>query len=261
MLSVLNRGGEIVATKNIVPRFNGEGGIGTNAKKWLNGFFKWLTVENDATVGGALDVTGNTTVGGNLSVPTINSRNADYGWRTNSTTYSVGNMVKTPSLPSQNCLVCTTAGTSGANEPSYSGKTVGSSVSDGSVVWKIAGDFNSDIVTYDATDVIDLSTTTDVRYLDGTFKVIGHHLVVCNVMYEIDLKAAWKDDMRSYSGGKITNLLISPNTDSAVTIPGSRPYAAMLLYFDSSHEITINVSRPGITGYAPPIRVSGMYWI
>ena len=55
------------------------------------------------------------------------------------TSYSVGNMVKTPSLPSQYCLVCTTAGTSGANEPSYSGKTIGSSVSDGSVTWVVSG--------------------------------------------------------------------------------------------------------------------------
>jgi hypothetical protein len=53
------------------------------------------------------------------------------------TAYSVGNIVKTPSLPSQYCLVCTTAGTSGANEPSYNGKTIGSSVTDGSVTWTV----------------------------------------------------------------------------------------------------------------------------
>ena len=54
------------------------------------------------------------------------------------TTYSVGNIIKTPSLPSQYCLVCTTAGISGANEPVYSSPQVGNSVSDGSVTWKIA---------------------------------------------------------------------------------------------------------------------------
>ena len=34
-----------MATKNIVPRANGEGGIGTSAKRWLNGFFKNVTVD------------------------------------------------------------------------------------------------------------------------------------------------------------------------------------------------------------------------
>lgn len=53
------------------------------------------------------------------------------------TAYAVGNTVKTPSLPSQYCLVCTTAGTSGANEPTYSSVSVGDSVSDGSVTWEI----------------------------------------------------------------------------------------------------------------------------
>ena len=39
-----------MATKNIVPRANGEGGIGTSAKRWLNGFFKNITVETAANV-------------------------------------------------------------------------------------------------------------------------------------------------------------------------------------------------------------------
>lgn len=55
------------------------------------------------------------------------------------TAYTVGNMVKTPSLPAQYCLVCTTAGTSGANEPTYSSVSVGDSVTDGSVTWMVSG--------------------------------------------------------------------------------------------------------------------------
>jgi hypothetical protein len=38
-----------MATKNIVPRANGEGGIGTSAKRWLNGFFKNVTVDTSLT--------------------------------------------------------------------------------------------------------------------------------------------------------------------------------------------------------------------
>ena len=49
------------------------------------------------------------------------------------TEYSVGNVVKTPSLPSQSCLVCATAGTSGANEPTYDGGSW--YITDGSVTW------------------------------------------------------------------------------------------------------------------------------
>ena len=39
-----------MSTKNIVPRADGEGGLGTSAKKWLNGFFKNITVQTEANV-------------------------------------------------------------------------------------------------------------------------------------------------------------------------------------------------------------------
>lgn len=38
-----------MATKNIVPRADGEGSIGKTAKKWFQGFFKKLTVETELT--------------------------------------------------------------------------------------------------------------------------------------------------------------------------------------------------------------------
>ena len=113
------------------------------------------------------------------------------------TAYSVGNMVKTPSLPSQYCLVCTTAGTSGANEPSYSGKTVGSSVSDGSVTWKVAVNFNN-TVTYNATSVLDTTYIDSfgdtvgpyVKNIQGTLTIVGGHLhllhFTCNPVYNSD---------------------------------------------------------------------------
>ena len=39
-----------MATKNIVPRANGEGGIGTSVKRWLSGFFKNINVDTEAIV-------------------------------------------------------------------------------------------------------------------------------------------------------------------------------------------------------------------
>ena len=51
------------------------------------------------------------------------------------TEYSVGNIVKTPSLPSQTYLVCIVAGTSGTNEPDYSQTDVGDIIADGTTNW------------------------------------------------------------------------------------------------------------------------------
>jgi len=53
------------------------------------------------------------------------------------TRYDTGNVVKTPSIPSQYYLICTTAGTSGDSEPTYTDVSVGDSVSDGSVTWRV----------------------------------------------------------------------------------------------------------------------------
>ena len=53
------------------------------------------------------------------------------------TNYDVGNQVRTPSLPSQYVLSCTTAGTSGDGEPDYTDVAVGDSVTDGTVIWMV----------------------------------------------------------------------------------------------------------------------------
>lgn len=70
------------------------------------------------------------------------------------TVYAVGNQVKTPSLPSEHVLVCTVAGTSGANEPDYTNVSVGSTVTDGTVTWMVvqlvtsAGIFSTESASY-----------------------------------------------------------------------------------------------------------------
>ena len=53
------------------------------------------------------------------------------------TAYTVGNAVKTPSLPSQYYLICTTSGTSGSAEPDYTDVGIGDSVTDGTVTWRV----------------------------------------------------------------------------------------------------------------------------
>lgn len=69
------------------------------------------------------------------------------------TEYATGNIVKTPSLPSQYVLRCAEAGTSGSTEPSYSGASVGDTVTDGSVEWVIVSLATGNAADADASNV------------------------------------------------------------------------------------------------------------
>ena len=64
------------ATRNIVPRATGEGGIGTSAKIWNDGYFDDATVTYGvaaatATLSSTLDVNGNVTMGADGYVSTM----------------------------------------------------------------------------------------------------------------------------------------------------------------------------------------------
>lgn len=69
------------------------------------------------------------------------------------TEYATGNIVKTPSLPSQYVLRCTETGTSGSTEPSYSGASVGDTVTDGTVEWVIVSLATGNAADVDASNI------------------------------------------------------------------------------------------------------------
>ena len=58
-----------------------------------------------------------------------------YLLRQNSTQYAVGDIAFSASLPSSLVLQCTTAGTTAATEPDFSGAVESNTVTDGEVVW------------------------------------------------------------------------------------------------------------------------------
>lgn len=80
-------------------------------------------------------------------------------WQPN-TEYEVGNVLRTPSLPLQLQLTCTTAGTTGSAEPDYSEVEAGDTVTDGTAVFLV------DTVVSDGTMVAEaikaLASTNDV---------------------------------------------------------------------------------------------------
>lgn len=100
-----------MATKNIVPRATGEGGIGTSIKRWLCGFFNSLDVAN----------------GTNAPVNTLQR----------STTYALNDVAFYSGIDAKYFLKCTTAGTTDSTVPSFTGVTSGSTVTDGTVVWTV----------------------------------------------------------------------------------------------------------------------------
>lgn len=100
-----------MATKNIVPRATGEGGIGTAVKRWLIGFFNSLDVDN----------------GAKAPVNTLQR----------STAYALNDVAFHSGIDAKYFLKCTTAGTTGAALPDFTGVTSDSTVTDGTVVWTV----------------------------------------------------------------------------------------------------------------------------
>lgn len=103
-----------MATRSIVPRANGEGSIGTEAKQWGD-------VETQKLNG-------------------INTKDV-LQLRQNSTAYGVGDVVYASGLSSSLRLLCTTAGTTAASSPDFTGSTEGATITDGeagtAVTWTV----------------------------------------------------------------------------------------------------------------------------
>ena len=102
-----------MATRNIVPRANGEGSVGTAAKKW-----------------------------GNVQTVGINLNGFDVAklllLRKNGTAYEYNNIAVAKTLPAGLLLHCTTGGTTDTTEPDCSNVSIGDTVNDGTVVWTVS---------------------------------------------------------------------------------------------------------------------------
>lgn len=115
------------------------------------------------------------------------------------TEYSTGNIVKTPSLPSQYVLRCAEAGTSGSTEPSYSGASVGDTVTDGTVEWVIVS-----LATGNAADVDagNIGVNAEVDNSEAWASAIGGGAVA-------------EDDGRLVKGGTVYAVTNALETDIA----------------------------------------------
>uniref|UniRef100_UPI003F7FBFE4 phage baseplate protein n=1 Tax=Dialister succinatiphilus TaxID=487173 RepID=UPI003F7FBFE4 len=74
-----------------------------------------------------------------------------------STSYTVGTIIRSPSLPAGCVATCTTAGTSGTTEPKWT--AYGTTVADGSCKWKVNTDSQDTMVSERNKAINDMHTT------------------------------------------------------------------------------------------------------
>lgn len=123
-----------------------------------------------------------------------------------STAYSVGAVIHSPSLPAGCKATCTTAGTTGSTEPGWT--AYGTTVSDGTVTWKIETDVQSTIMN-EVTDAINR------KIVSGTGSGSG----------SIDLSAyAKKTDLSAYQTKLTFDTTPTANSTNPVTSGGIKSY-------------------------------------
>lgn len=143
------------------------------------------------------------------------------------TNYSLGNIVRTPSLPSQYCLECVafendgTSGTSGANEPVYSNPKEYDRVWDGSVLWEVKKYVGS-VTVYDnvaATQQIFENEWTDTA-VDN--RSAGKYIVIGRAIFKTDTTATGCRSIRikreSYVGDTVNTTTLSGTTGAGCAI-------------------------------------------
>ena len=121
-------------TRNIVPRANGEGNIGTTNKKWKGIYADTVTVDNvEADTVTVDNVEADTATVGNVKANTVTVGNVDVFFMLlkRNKAYKVGDIAYSPNLPSWARLECVVAGTTGRTEPEFSSIEKGDMTNDG----------------------------------------------------------------------------------------------------------------------------------
>lgn len=182
-----------MSTRNIVPRANGEGNIGTTNKKW----------------GG---INANTVTVNNVEANTVTVNNVDVFFMLlkRNKTYKVGDIAYSPNLPSWTRLECVVAGTTGDSEPNFS------SIENGGVM---TNDGTCTFIIDDVRDMTRVGAVMASLYIppgyvlaDGSTKSRADYPRLVNLIEKYNL---WTDDttndLGKYGKGDNNTTFLLPN--------------------------------------------------
>jgi len=148
--------------------------------------------------------------------------------RKNSTAYVVGDVKRSPTLPSYAYIECTIAGTTAATEPTW--PDVGSTVTDGGVTW-IVRDLRVADAQFDASTKI--ATTSFVQ------RALGNNQGWKTISADTVLTGA--------DAGKVIGISSNTTSDITITLPAasSVPIGAVFKFASNSTAKTITIKTSG----------------
>ena len=207
-------------TKNIVPRANNEGSIGTLLKRWGSAFFKDVDISGDMTAAGDVTATGdvsaaNVTATGDVSAVGADLKSgstAPVNTLQRSTAYSVGDIVYSGELNAKYFLKCTTAGTTDVTEPSFAGAASGTVITDGTAEFTVQtvlsledkeAQFIDDLIAKLQDTAATLPAGTAFTAATLLSKIISNMNTEDGVLYNLSNANAWYICLGAKYGGLI----------------------------------------------------------
>lgn len=188
----------------------------------LEGLFNYSTDENPTTQQDYQEAVKNW-------VDTIKSLVDCTLWQPN-TEYEVGNVLRTPSLPLQLQLTCTTAGTSGSAEPDYTDVEAGDVITDGTAEFRV--DYSRVEGALASTNDIPSGVTFGSTTLLS--KMIANMNTEDGVRYNFNNSNAWYICLGAKYGGLIIQggigTVPANNTGATISLPIAGNVAPMVAF-------------------------------
>lgn len=180
--------------------------------------------------------------------------NGGLGYRQPSTAYAVGNIAYHASLPTGYCLECTTGGTTSSGDLMISSPSIGGTVSDGTVTWKVV----KYALTTDAPPLASALATP--RKIELTGKAKGSTSFDGSTNASINVTSVNADTASKLSAARKIN--ITGNATGAAEFDGSGNISINTTVNESKHAASADIAATlQTTDGSGTVENGKFYWI